>query len=84
MYVGSVKSKFLHFGVLYLANNYSIFSLLCFFQIISTFIFHPGFVTFLINYLVLIINNNIYWHAAAHGVAKSWTQLSDQITTIHK
>ena len=83
MYVGSVKSKFLHFGVLYLATNYSIFFLLYFFQVIITFIFHPGFVTFLINYLVLIVNNNISWHTAVHGVSKSQTQLSDQ-TTIRK
>ena len=28
-----------------------------------------------------IVRNREAWHAAVHGVAKSWTQLSDRTTT---
>ena len=28
-----------------------------------------------------VVKERKAWHAAVHGVAKSWTQLSDQITT---
>ena len=29
-----------------------------------------------------IVNDREAWHAAVHGVAEIWTQMSDQITTI--
>ena len=35
----------------------------------------------LINLQELVIDREV-WHAAAHGVAKSWTQLSD-FTSLH-
>ena len=34
--------------------------------------------------LLEIVKDKEAWHAAVHGVTKSWTQLSNQTTTIKK